>query len=188
MCSQPQEAHVVPTRPGSVSLEAHQVTRRAHIHPVGGTPSPLGTTMQSTRTARGQGGRGRAWGGSRRRCRPHRTLERPHPRNLLFRAAARLRTPCPPLWEGTAPLRLPRALASLPSACRQPAGVPKARRRADRFRETLLRAGDGSSARLTRGVHLPQRPPAFGVEGHPRRPLQLLRCLGGCGDKGGVSA
>lgn len=36
------------------------------------------------------------------------------------------------------------------------------------------------SARLTCGVHLPEQPPALGVEGHPRAPLQLLGCLGGC--------
>ena len=32
---------------------------------------------------------------------------------------------------------------------------------------------------LTRGVHLAEQPPAFGVEGHARAPLELLGCLGG---------
>lgn len=32
---------------------------------------------------------------------------------------------------------------------------------------------------LTRGVHLAEQPPAFGVEGHARTPLELLGRLGG---------
>lgn len=40
-------------------------------------------------------------------------------------------------------------------------------------------ASCGSTRGLTCGVHLPEQPPALGVEGHPRAPLQLLGRLGG---------
>lgn len=40
--------------------------------------------------------------------------------------------------------------------------------------------GSELGASLTRGVHLPEKPPALGVERHPCTPLQLLGRLGGC--------
>lgn len=94
-----------------VGLEAHE----EGPHSLRGWHSLLaGTETQSTRTAWWVGGASPA------------TCSFP-PQHTC----AHLRTPCPPLLEGTAPQRLPHAPASLPSACQQPARAPKACQRSD---------------------------------------------------------